>query len=288
MYYELYIDAFFLVNFTMNYLLLRLVRQILKCPATHGRICLGAALGALCTCIVMVIPGIGAFVRILLFHTVLNVLMIKTGLGAGWDRTFLKALLLLYINGFLLGGVMEHFRQYVRTGSLFFALAVLGYSLSLGIWRLLTCFAERKARYCQVRLLRKGHEYETEALVDTGNRLRDPVTGKSVSVISTRAAGALGICLPSLTEAGGRDYSLKEEDLKHDSSRKEDGLWQSGFWYIPYHSVGRAEGVMPAVMLDALYVPGNPVVQIENPVVAVCEEYITEDDYEMLLNPDLL
>ncbi len=45
---------------------------------------------------------------------------------------------------------------------------------------------------------------------------------------------------------------------------------------------------MPAVMLDALYVPGNPVVQIENPVVAVCEEYITEDDYEMLLNPDLL
>ncbi len=269
MYYELYIDAFFLVNFTMNYLLLRLVRQILKCPATHGRICLGAALGALCTCIIMLIPGIGAFARILLFHTVLNVLMIKTGLGTGWDRTFLKALLLLYISGFLLGGVMEHFRQYIRTGSLFFALAVLGYSLSLGIWRLLTCFAERNARYCQVRLLRKGHEYETEALVDTGNRLRDPVTGKSVSIISARAAGALGICLPSLAEAGDRDYN-------------------SGFWYIPYHSVGRAEGVMPAVMLDALYVPGNPAVQVENPVVAVCEEYITEDDYEMLLNPDLL
>lgn len=258
MYYELYIDAFFLVNFMMDFILLSLVRRMLKCPATHGSILTGAALGALCTCLLVVIPGIHVFIKFILFHGACNILMIKTGLKIGWNKTFLRAYLMLYICGFLAGGVMEYFRQYIKTGSLFFALAVLGYSVSLGVWRLVAYMAERNVRRFRVRLLNDGREYETEAFVDTGNRLRDPVTGKPVSIISRKAWEAL--------DAGNR----------------------KGFWYVPYHSVGKAEGVMPAVTLDAVYMLEEPQMQIEKPVVAVCEEDITEDEYEMLVNPDLL
>lgn len=271
MYYELYIDAFFFVNFTMDYILLRLVSRILRRPASHGRICLGAVLGALGTCIVIVLPGIGGVMKFLLFHGAINIFMLKTGLGTGWDRTLFRAVILLYISGFLAGGIMEYFRQYIRTGSMFFALAVLGYSLSLGIWKLMTYLAKRNAGRFLVRLTREGCEYETEALVDTGNRLRDPVTGKPVSIISPRAAGKLGIRLPLPEEDGG-----------------EGSQGKKGVWYIPYHSVGKSEGVLPAVMLDALYVLGKPQMQIKKPVVAVCGEDITADDYEMLMNPDLL
>lgn len=45
---------------------------------------------------------------------------------------------------------------------------------------------------------------------------------------------------------------------------------------------------MPAVSLDYMCVLGSPHLRIEKPVIAVCEEYITVDDYEMLMNPDLL
>ena len=62
MYYELYIDVFFLVNFMMDYLLLRLTGKMMKCSATHGRIIAGAAAGSLCTCAVMVIPGMNTCV----------------------------------------------------------------------------------------------------------------------------------------------------------------------------------------------------------------------------------
>lgn len=41
MYYELYIDVLFLVNFMMDYILLLLVRRMLKCTATHGNIWYG-------------------------------------------------------------------------------------------------------------------------------------------------------------------------------------------------------------------------------------------------------
>lgn len=258
MYYELYIDAFFLVNFMMDFILLSLVCRMLKCPATHGSILAGAVLGALCTCMIIIIPGIKVFVKFILFHGACNILMIKTGLKIGWNKTFLRAYLLLYICGFLVGGVMEYFRQYIRTGSLFFALAVLGYSVSLGIWKLVTYLSERNVRHLRVRLLKSGREYETEALVDTGNRLRDPVTGKPVSIISGKVWEELNAGNPE------------------------------GFRYIPYHSIGKAEGVMPAVTLDAVYVLEDPQVQIKKPVVAVCEEYMTADEYEMLVNPDLL
>ena len=63
-YYELYVDVLFLVNFMMDYLLLLLVKKMLKCTATHGRVCLGAFAGALLTCIV-VMKISNAFVEIL-------------------------------------------------------------------------------------------------------------------------------------------------------------------------------------------------------------------------------
>ena len=51
MYYELYIDVFFLVNFMMDAILLEILRKILGCPVSHGRVFLGAGAGAFGTCV---------------------------------------------------------------------------------------------------------------------------------------------------------------------------------------------------------------------------------------------
>ena len=51
MYYELYVDVFFMVNFTMDAILLILLKKLLACPAGYGRVFAGAATGAAMTCI---------------------------------------------------------------------------------------------------------------------------------------------------------------------------------------------------------------------------------------------
>ena len=56
MYYELYIDVLFLVNFMMDYILLLLVRKMLKCTATHGNVFMGAMTGSFLTCLIIVLP----------------------------------------------------------------------------------------------------------------------------------------------------------------------------------------------------------------------------------------
>ena len=120
MYYELYIDVLFLVNFMMDYILLLITRKIIKSKISYGNICLGALVGSVLTCVVAAIPVPYTFIKFILFHAVINVVMIKIGLRIRWNRDFLRALITLYISGFLVGGVFSCLDQYVKTGSLFF------------------------------------------------------------------------------------------------------------------------------------------------------------------------
>ena len=56
MYYEFYIDVFFVVNLVMDFLLLRLVNRVLKGTATPLSSLAGAALGAAGICVITLLP----------------------------------------------------------------------------------------------------------------------------------------------------------------------------------------------------------------------------------------
>ena len=103
MYYELYIDVFFLENFMMDALLLMLTGRMIRCQAGKGRIFLGAALGAFLTCGAVLIPVPYLLIRLILFYGGINLLMLKVCFQTGWDRTLLFAWIFLYVSGFLLG-----------------------------------------------------------------------------------------------------------------------------------------------------------------------------------------
>lgn len=259
MQYELYIDVFFLVNVTMDYILLAVIRKLSGYRVSHGRICLGAMSGAFLTCLIVALPIPYASVKFILFHGLANVVMIKAGLGIKGMRELAKTLILLYISGFLTGGVFQFFGQYVRVGSVFFVLAVISYSMVSGILRLIVYLTGQNEYRCQVILFKGKKSRRVDALIDTGNSLRDTVTGKPVSIIDKKAAEKL----------------WEEDDM-------------TGIRYIPYHSIGKAEGVMPLITLDGMYVCRKEKEWIERPLAAVCEEDMTADRYEMILNPDVL
>ena len=60
MYYELYMDEFFLENFCLDFLLLFLTGIAAKLPIRFGRMAVGAAFGSLCSCLLLFLfPGEG-------------------------------------------------------------------------------------------------------------------------------------------------------------------------------------------------------------------------------------
>lgn len=259
MYYELYVDVLFLVNFMMDYILLLIVRKMLQCTATHGRICIGAAVGSLLTCLVVVLPIPYAVVKLILFHVLVNTCMIRVGLKIKTIRSFLKAIIMLYIGSFLLGGIMEVFRPYVRVGSLFLLIAIIGYYLVVAIWKFISYMQRWNQCHYVVDLYLGSEKYQIKGMIDTGNGLRDPISGKPVNILDRHTARQL----------------LGEEDLKD-------------VRYIPYQSIGKKTGVLPAVQLDRMCIRKDTDCWVEKPLIAISEETISKGgEYEMILNPNL-
>ena len=259
MYYELYVDVLFLVNFMMDYILLLLVRKMLSCSATHGNICIGAVLGSGLTCMIVVWPIPYPFIKLVCFHLLVNTCMIRVGLKIKTIRSMIKAWIMLYIGGFLLGGIMEFFHQYVRVGSLFLAVAIAGYYLVLGIWRFLGYLQRWNQCHCRVELYLGEKRYQIKGMIDTGNSLRDPISGQPVSILDRKTAGRFFGAEPV-------------GDIR----------------YVPYCSIGKKEGVLPAFQADKMCIYREEPIWIQAPIIGISEEEISAGgEYEMILNPNL-
>lgn len=259
MYYELYVDVLFLVNFMMDYILLLIVRRMLKCSATHANVCLGAAIGSLLTCIVVVLPIPYSFIKLILFHLVVNTCMIRAGLKIKTIRHFVKAYMMLYIGSFLLGGIMEIFQPYVKFGGLFLVIAIAGYYTVLGIWKFISYVQRWSQCHCKVELYLGNEKYEINGMIDTGNGLRDPISGLPVSVLDRATAKRL----------------LGEERVEN-------------VRYIPYQTIGKQAGVLPVVQIDKMCVYRDTECWTSQPLIGISEEELfAGGEYEMILNPNL-
>jgi len=253
------VDVLFLVNFMMDYILLLIVRKMLQCTATHGRICIGAAVGSLLTCMVVILPIPYSIIKLILFHVLVNTCMIRVGLKIENIRSFFKAIIMLYIGSFLLGGIIEAFRPYIRVGSFFLVIAIVGYYLVLGIWKFVSYIQRWNQYHCRVDLYLGREKYQITGMIDTGNGLRDPISGKPINILDRVTARNL----------------FGEKHLKD-------------VRYIPYQSIGKKTGVLPAFQFDRMCVWKDTECWVERPLIAISEEAISkEGEYEMILNPNL-
>ncbi len=263
MYYELYIDVFFVENFMMDFLLLLLTGKLMRRQIKKQRIFLGAAGASLLTCCIVAAPIPGGILKLILFHGFVNLFMLKAGLGVCLGKDFIYAWILLYLGSFLMGGILNFFRPYIRSAGLFFFLAVFSYFLLSKIWDLMVSVSRQKEFECIAVACFKGRRQKLHALIDSGNTLRDEQTGKPVHIIGRKAAKTLW------------------QDEPVEKVR-----------YVGYHSVGKENGVMPLLEIDKLEIyriHGNRTrnLTIDRPEVAVCNEEKVTERYDIILNLDI-
>ncbi len=208
-----YLDLTVLLNFLVDWLLLSGTNRLSGFPQEGKRTLAAAALGGLYggACL---LPGF-RFLGNLLWRTVSLGLMgaIAFGLGAAaWKRSGVFVLLTM-----ALGGVAASLHR-----SNIPAL-VLGAG---GIWLLCrTAFgASLGQEYIPITLTYGGSQVKLTALRDTGNTLRDPISGEPVLVISPEAAR-------QLTGLTAEQLGKPMETMMH---RPIPGLR-----LIPYRAVGQ-------------------------------------------------
>ncbi len=266
MHYELYVDSLFFINFIMNLCLLTLVDQNTFRSAGFFRTVAGAAAGAL----FFFVPFIG-------FLPVLPKLIVGAAAAAGMIgitfpvrnfKMFLKLLEKLLIYSFGLGGTMlfviRSFPAYREGLTSVFGILCMGVSGYLLFHRQKSAAGGGEV-LCRAKLYRKDVQITVDALVDSGNSLIEPISGKAVCVVGQEAFAALW---------------KGEED---------------GFRAIPYHSIGKKRGILPGYLLPKMVLEIEGVERkFENIYIAVSDEEISGEEnaggrsVKMIIHPGLL
>lgn len=256
MYYELYIDVFFLENFMFDSLLLLIVNRITNNGRSYGRILLGGGLGSFLTCLVVALP-FPSVLRLILFHTVVDGVMLFTGLRITGLPQLIRALLILYVSALFMGGIIQVFRPYIRYASFFYVAAALSGAVLLQLWKAVSNICRHQEKILKVTLYTEYGQKSVKALLDTGNELRDCYTGDPVNIIDPGTAAEIW-------------------------QQMEQG---KGFRLIPYRCVG-GESFMKVFRLKKICIHMEEDRWIDNPLVGIGEAYLSGNrEYEMILNP---
>ena len=279
MYEKVYIDIVFMANFFMDYVLLRLVFMMLHYRRNRIRCALGAAVGAVFSCIYLFISG---RVPVALYQMAVALLMIFTG---GVTSDFVQiacAAVFLYVMAFLCGGLwrilcggtIRSVRVYL------FWLAVTYFGLT-GMIKIRELYGIKRKNIYPITLIHQGKKQESYGFCDTGNLLTDPVSGQPVSVIEQQLLQGI---LPS----------EQIEKLKHliENTGELKGTELSGLCpkVVSCRFLVGEVRILPAVTLEELCIhTSKGQIFIRHPVFAVLfEPSALGKEYKVLLNSRLM
>lgn len=239
-----YLDMVVLLNFLVDGLLLMGTNRLTGYPAGWKRAAAGAAFGGAYAGICM-LPDF-CFLGNLLWRTVsLGVMAV---IAFGWNSSAIRrgtvfVLLSMALGGIAMGMSGDNF------ATVLLAAAGVAFLCAMGIqspWKV--------QRYLPVELLWQGKQISLTALVDTGNTLRDPLTGQSVLVVGGDVAQQLGI---------------SREILRDPISALLAGK-VAGARLIPYRAVGQSGGMLLMVRFERVLLDGK----CASPMVAFAPEEI--------------
>lgn len=262
----LYIDSIFLINFVMDLFLLKLTARTLKKTATFLRLLGGSLLGAVGYCLVIVLPQVPYLFKVVFGMLPVTVGMLKISCRVKGVRELICGAGYLFTYSFLLGGFMLFLRSRIP----------LLKEKELSVWLLLLTgyigfrfclFGINKYRqtkrnlFCRVRLKGDKEILTVWGLIDTGNGLTEPLSGKPAAIL-------------------------------------EEEVWQEMKWakkaekfkVIPYHSIGKEHGILEGYEVESLQIEYEEEKrELTEVLVAVYKGKLSvKGEYRMILPPQWL
>ncbi len=189
----IYIDVLLCLNFTIDYFLLSLTARLSKLPSAFRRRLVAAVIGAVSS-LVILLPEMPSL-AVGLFRLSVAALMVWVCFAKLSFRMFAVALSFQYISAMLFSGCVSAFRHFFNVTDLHVANGAVYYRISAPvlvvtaavIYAVLTLFVRFKRRnivpMCNVRIADGDVVVTVSALIDSGNKLKEPFSQKPVMVI---------------------------------------------------------------------------------------------------------
>ncbi len=220
----LYVDVYFLINFSVDLLSLYFAARIVKLPTTVIRIMLGAGVGAIIA-IANIFVGEEWFGYVGLFLGFILMILITAGRVSLYRKikyAFCFSVVEMLVGGFvyfmygfldgrLLGLIDGEMGGGENRSLLLFAVIVL---MSIGVFKcLISVFSfSSGSSYVNVSVNVMGKKINGEALVDSGNIASDPLDNRSVMLLGGDVAEKLiGVPASEMLDASRLTEELQKK-----------------------------------------------------------------------------
>ncbi len=193
----MYIDVYFLVNLILDRCSLECALR--KYHVVKWRLWAGAAVGAVGACL----WELACFPAVMRpFGSLsLSVVMLHVCIGRRPRSQWLKTLMELYAFSFLFAGVIPYVSRFMP---LWIGAVMLSYA-AIKLW--LIWREKKNTALLTIQIETDLASWKVNAMVDTGHRLKDPITGSPVVIIKTECIPSgihpsLPICFESVQGSG--------------------------------------------------------------------------------------
>lgn len=276
MQYTVYVDVLFLVNWVMDYVLLWAVCAVMGLQRKKVRLGLAAALGAGWVCVIAVF-SLPYLIKEGVTWLGISSLMIWIACRPRKLSDFLNRICVLYLVAFLAGGGLNLIYFHTSAG-VYLKQVVLGIqrvnssgvgvilgsiAMILTVTKLLDTMEKqkkrRKNRYV-AELYFGERRVLVDGFIDTGNRLKEPITGKIVHILQEDVAA-------SLMSAENKPMSF----------------------LVPYHAVGTESGLLTAIRIDRMELVAEDESRtvIMRPLFGLYQGKLSSnDEYQLILHAE--
>jgi len=255
----IYLDIVFLENLCMNYIILFATGTVIKIKMKQIRIVLSAGLGS--TYAILIYMNINTFYSNMAMKIILSLCMIYIAFIPKSWKVLLKELIIFYLISFAFGGcafALLYFLKpqnilykngvYIGTYPLKIALlgGIIGFVIVYLAFRIVKNKINRKALVYEIDIKIGEKNTMVKAILDTGNMLKDPITGTPVIIVEKE-------CLKEILSDNILDNidNIIKGDWKGCDKEIE---YRARFRMIPFQSVGKRNGMLLGFKADEIII----------------------------------
>ena len=294
----IYLDVVLLENLCMNYIILFALGYILKLKRKHFRIVISAFIGG--------VYSILAYIHLMEIYSniivkiIISIVMVYIAYIPKSAKELFKELIFFYLISFAFGGCAFALLYFIKpeeilmkngvlVGTYPIKIAILGgivgfILLSISFY-IIKRKINRKNIYCNLIIYFEKKSIDINALIDTGNMLKDPISNMPVIVVEKESLKAL---LPE--EILGNTENIFNGNVENSLYEEFNLKYLSKFKVIPFKSLGRENGLLLGFKVDKVLIKTEEKeLEIENVIVGIYKGRLSKNnEYSALIGLDII
>lgn len=293
----IYIDVVIIENMVMNYIILFATGIVLKTKIKHLRLILASLIGAIYS-IITYISSIQIYSNMIM-KIILSIIIVYIAYNPQSIKIMWKQLIIFYLTSFVFGGaafaliyIIKPQEILMRNG-LFLGTyplktvilgAIIAFIIIITAFKIVKTKISKKDMFCTINVKINNKELTAKAMIDTGNLLKEPITGKPVVVLEHTI---LYDCIPkeilnNLENILGGDFEKVPENIKME--------YISKLKLIPFTSLGKQNGMLLGIKPQNIkIINDNLEVEREDVIIGIYNKSLTKrGEYNALVGIEMI